>query len=268
MMTGWWSNVAIVSYAVPSASVAAFMPKGAGGIGLELETSPFEQLMLPSNKPAAVISVVAQESSRVRLMGIQWPWHNKFTSFYLRLLVKQGPRRGVVYIREIVPKPLLAWGGRTVYNQPCVCAPTETEIKQQMMLLGVEHRIRWPEGGLPQGGCWNKADRLHEQVLRVVGTKPPQRPGPNAIESWITQRPLVFGMDKQGHGLVYELIHPSWGAHAVVDSHVQIDFGSVFGSDFGFLNSLTPGHVMLGVGSEVAIFPKRKSAVVRWGERR
>jgi hypothetical protein len=75
-------------------------------------------------------------------------------------------------------------------------------------------------------------------------------------------------MDREGRGIVYEVIHPSWGAHAVVDALVRVDFASVFGPDLGFLTSVAPGHVMLAVGSEVAVFPKRGSVAVRWGERR
>lgn len=90
-----------------------------------------------------------------------------------------------------------------------------------------------------------------------------------SLESWLTERPFVFGLDQRGAGIVYEVIHPTWGWHPAVDSTVRVDFGGVFGPDLGFLTGMDAKHVMLALGSDVAMFPARGSkAGVRWGVKR
>lgn len=266
-MTGWWSNVVVASFAVPPAVLARYVPPGVSGAPLELDVSEHACFRLGDGRPGAVVSVVAQQCSHVRVMGVKWPFLNRFDAMYLRLCVRQGQRKGVVYVREIVPRRLIAWGGRKSYNQPCVTAPVEGEIKQQTLLIGAEYRVWWPDGGMPPGGHVTKEMRVSEQMVRVVGSKPPQRPA-GEVERWLYERPLVYGMEAQGKPLVYEVIHPAWGVYPIVECTMRMDLGSMFGADFGFLNGRDPNHAMLAAGSEVAVFPKRESAVVRWGERR
>ena len=89
------------------------------------------------------------------------------------------------------------------------------------------------------------------------------------VEAWLTERPFVFGLGWHGAGLVYEVIHPIWSVHPAVDSSVRVDFETMFGPELGFLSGMAPAHVMLAVGSDVAMFPVRgETAGVRWGERR
>lgn len=254
--------------------------------GLVLDT-PAHACFLKGDRSAAggaVISVVARQCTHMRLLGVKWPTLTRFSSIAMQFYVRQGQRGGVVCVREIVNSRVVAWAQRKAHNQPCVAAPVECEVKQQTMLIGAEYRVLWPDGGLAPGSHVTREMPVREQMLRVVGSKPATRPGgtghamlptstpgehgPNTVERWLTDRPLIFGAGQDGRGLVYEIIHPSWGVHPLVDSAVRMDMASMFGPDFGFLTDRPPQHAMLAVGSEVAVFPKRQSAVVRWGERR
>ncbi len=275
--------------------------------GIEVDVHP--AMVLGDGRPGAAVSVVGIAASNVRVMGVRWPRLGKFDSVALRVCVREreSGRRGVVYIREVVSSRTIAWLLRRWYNQPCVTAPMADEVKQQTLLIGAEYRWAWPRGGLAPGSYVSKIMETEEQMVRVVGTKPAVRgggeksqmangksqirkgaglrvsvapvpaseqvPGDNdlvePLESWLTERPFVFGLDVRGAGMVYEVIHPMWGWHPSVDSTVRVDFASVFGPDLGFLSGMDARHVMLAVGSEVAMFPARGGkAGVRWGQKR
>lgn len=270
----------MVSYAVPAASLLPYLPLGVGGVPLELDESPHAAMRLPDGRKGAVLSVIAAEWNHVRMWGIKWPRQNHFCSVALRMYVRQGEQRGVVYLREVVGSRMAAWLMRRSYNQPTVQAPMWLEVKQATLLMGIEHRWEWPEGGLAAGSYVSKEMQTREQVLRVVGTKPPSRPGADTLDTWLTERSLVFGMDtgvqgkKAGgtlvgpRGIVYEIIHPSWSVYPTVERTVRLDFASMFGADFGYLTGMEPQHATLAVGSEVAMFPKRDNVIIRWGIKR
>lgn len=283
-MTGWWSHVVVVSYAVPAAMVEKYLPPGPGGDRLEVETrEEFGKGGSGGGGGGAVVSLVAQQCTNVRVWGIKWPFLNRYSALYLRVCVRHAQTRGVVYVREIVPNVLLARGARWSLNQPCVVAPVSSEVKQQTRLIGAEYRVKWgvdprsESGGTHGPGSESRATQdAHEYVVRAVGTKPARQPGggggasgaAQSVESWLVDRPFVFGMDQKGRGLVYEVIHPSWGVFEVVDHEVRLDFGAVFGTDWGFLSHVSPRHVMLAQGSEAAVFPARRNVGVRWGVKR
>ncbi len=323
-MTGWWGSVAVLSWAVPAAVLARYLPaapaSGAGGLralgdaagggpggsnarrgGMPLtfhaDGAPAEnplRLDAPmhpcflrgdrSSATGAVVSIVARHCTHMRLLGVRWPGVARTSSVSMQFYVRHGQRPGVVCVREVVSSRVVAWAQRKAHNHPSVAAPIECEVKQQTMLIGTEYRVLWPEGGLAPAAHVTRQMPVREHMLRGVGSKPATRPGgaghaalptstpgetgPETVERWLTDRPLVFGADPTGRGLVYEIIHPSWGVHPTVDAEVRMDIAGMFGPDFGFLTGREPQHAMLAVGSEVAVFPRRQSAVVRWGERR
>lgn len=269
LLTGWWSNIAIASYAVPPAVLAPFLPRGPGGMDLELDTRTD---ISRDGRPAAVISLIAQQCVSIRVMGVKWPFFNRFDAIYARTYVRQGQARGTVYLREIVPSRLVAWGGRRAMNQPSLAAEVRGEIRQQTLSIAADYALVWPTAGFDPQGRMNKgsngAAAMEEYSIRVVGSKPPFRPGAKAIEHWLTERPFVFGQSVKGDPFVYEIIHPSWGVYPNAECTVELDFARTVSPDLGFLSGLKPDHATLAVGSEVAIFPKRASIGVRWGVRR
>jgi hypothetical protein len=271
-MTGWWSNVVMATYAVPPAVLRPFLPPPPAGPELELDTRPDLCGQLPPG--AGIISLVALQASRVRVLGVRWPGFTRFSAMYLRCYVRQGPSRGVVYIRELTNSPVIAWGGKRAFNQPMRVVPSpglQAEVRHQTLMLGVEYHLPWPVTDPDASGRVPRGTPTQEFYARLVGAKPPARPGPRSPEVWLTDRPYVFGCHgpQRGHApFVYEVIHPAWGVHPAVQCDIHIDFARVFSPDLGFLSGLEPVHAMIAVGSEVAIFPKRAGVGVRWGVRR
>lgn len=267
-LTARWQNLAVVTYAVPPAVLEPYLPPSPAGTKLELDT---KVLASRPGESQAFVSLVAFEFVQTRVLGIRWPGLSSFAEINLRFYVRAGPRRGVAFIREIVPKSLIVWGARKTYNEPYVGAPVFSEVKQQNRSIGVEYRLHWPEGGLNIGqSALGRSARdlaFREHFVRLLAAKPVSRPGPDSLEQWLLHHQWGFGRGHDSQGIVYEVIHPLWGVYPVLETHVNIDFASVFGPDFGFLNAAKPFSSILAVGSEVAVFPKQRSVGVRWGER-
>ncbi len=73
------------------------------------------------------VSLVGFQFLNTRVMGIPFPFHQDFEEvnlrFYVRRKTADGWRRGVVFIKEIVPRWVIAWTAKTFYNEPYVALP-------------------------------------------------------------------------------------------------------------------------------------------------
>ena len=72
-------------------------------------------------------SIVAFEFADVRVMNVSVPFHRDFEEMNLRFYVRRetadGWRRGVVFVREVVPLPMVALLARRVYGEPYKALP-------------------------------------------------------------------------------------------------------------------------------------------------
>lgn len=252
-LTARWSNLAIVTYAVPPAALAPYLPPGSG-LTLD-ERDDLEALGAPPGH-TALVSLVAFEFLETRVLGIRWPGLVNFPEINLRFYVRQGDHRGVMFIREIVPRRLIAEVARRWYDEPYVCAPIEARINHTTRRVEAEYRMPWPGAGT--------------QMIRLIGDKPPLRPEKSTFEHWIKEHQWGFTPKKGGAAgsWVYEVIHPMWSIYPLVEADVALDFGRVYGPEWGFLSGSQPVSVVLAAGSEVAVYPRRDAVRVRWPVRR
>ncbi len=54
----------------------------------------------------------------------------------------------------------------------------------------------------------------------------------------------------------YEVTHPKWRQYEVQSYEIAVEFGSVYGTDFEFLNTMKPASVLLAEGSEITVESK------------
>src|SRR5260370_32707143 len=127
-LTARWSNLAIVTYEVPPALLEPHLPAG-----VELER----------RGGAAFASIVAFDFLDTRVWGVPWPGFRTFPEINLRFYVRRGERRGVVFIREFVPRPLVAWLARAIYNEPYLVAPIESAVAGEAPAVVTRRRPRW-----------------------------------------------------------------------------------------------------------------------------
>jgi hypothetical protein len=108
----------MLNYVVDPRLIAPFVPKGT-----EIDFENGETFL----------SVVGFLFLDIRLLGLPIPLHRDFEEVNLRFYVRRRSadiwRRGVVFIRELVPRPAIALVARAFYGENYVAVPMKHEIE-------------------------------------------------------------------------------------------------------------------------------------------
>lgn len=225
-LTARWSNLAILTYEVPPALLDPYLPAG---------------LELDRRGESAFVSLVAFDFQDTRVWGVAWPGLRRFPEINLRFYVRQGHRRGVVFIREFVPQPLVSWLARAIYNEPYLVAPIESGVVEEASAIVTIRRLRW---------------RGRSHAIEVTGHKPAVRPREDSEEHFFKEHQWGFGRDRRGRTLVYEVRHPLWDIYPVRSWSLDFDWAGVYGPAWGFLSAEKPASVVLAAGSPVSVYPR------------
>jgi uncharacterized protein YqjF (DUF2071 family) len=228
-LTAEWLNVAAVTFAVDEERLRRFLPYGATID--TLEGSPR-------------VSLVAFEFRRTRVSGLAIPRHIAFPEINLRFYVRHGGERGVVFIREFVPRQAIATVARRLYNEPYRCIP---------MRCGAQPT---DDGGVT---VWHRFGRGWS--LRMAGAADAVVPAVGSAAHWLTDHSLGVGRRRDGDTLLYTVRHPTWALREVVDLTLDVDFGALYGPEWAWLSEATPSHLSLAVGSPITVSrPRRERA--------
>jgi len=225
-LTARWSNLAILTYEVPPALLDPHVPAG---------------LTLDTRGGSTFASLVAFDFQDTRVWGVAWPGLRRFPEINLRFYVRRGNRRGVVFIREFVPQPLVSWLARAIYNEPYLVAPIESGIAEEAPVIVTIRRLHW---------------RGRSHAIEVAGNKPAFKPAEDSEEHFFKEHQWGFGRDRRGRTLVYEVRHPVWGVYPVRSWSLDFDWAGVCGPAWDSLSRERPASVMLAVGSAVSVYPR------------
>ena len=109
-----WRKLALANYVIDPERLAPHVPAGT-------------ELDLWQGK--CYLSLVGFMFVNTRLLGVKVPFHVNFEEVNLRFYVRRREgsewRRGVVFIKEIVPKPALTWVANTIYREHYETLPME-----------------------------------------------------------------------------------------------------------------------------------------------
>src|SRR5262249_2414690 len=116
-LTAEWRNLAMLNYEVAPCLLARYVP-----VGCELDVWGGRTF----------VSVVAFQFFSTRVLGVAIPFHRNFEEVNLRFYVRHKHagtwRRGVVFIKEIVPRRAIAWVARHAYGENYVALPMRHAI--------------------------------------------------------------------------------------------------------------------------------------------
>jgi uncharacterized protein YqjF (DUF2071 family) len=221
-LTAKWLNVAAVTFAVEERRLLPYLPAGASID--TLDGSPR-------------LSLVAFEFSQTRVGGLAIPMHTRFPEINLRFYVRYGGERGVVFIRELVPRRAIATIARLVYNEPYRRVP---------MTCGVE-----PLPGSDGIRVWHRFGR--GSSLSMEGSGAATVPEVGTAAHWLTDHSLGLGKRRDGRAVLYNVTHPTWSLREVTAVALDVDFGALYGPDWTWLTDATPSHLSLATGSPVRV---------------
>lgn len=192
------------------------------------------------------VSLIGFMFLNTKVKGIKFPFHVNFEEVNLRFYVKRNVegdsiRRGVVFIREIVPKPLLTLIANILYKEHYVTMPMQHEWKEEY-------------GGLSISYEWKKEKWYSCQVQASSNLKAIL---PGSEEEFITEHYWGYSKLSESKTLEYRVNHPRWEVYPIRSYAVDVDFGALYGEDFGFLNHQKPDSVLLAEGSQIQVFNNR-----------
>lgn len=220
-----WQNLLLVTWAVPPALLERRLPPG---------------LKLDLRGDTAFVSLVAFDFLDTRVLGIPWPGFRNFPEVNLRFYVRHGEQRGVMFVREFVPSRLVCLIARALYNEPYY-SPARMSRKKGVSggLIQFEHRLR--HDGM-------------EHRLRIHAERGTMLPSPDSLEHFLKEHQWGFGVSRSGGLLRYEVQHPQWRIHPVVDHQLSFDFARLYGPEFAILDTTPPISCILAVGSPVTVY--------------
>ncbi len=224
-LTACWRRLILAQYETDPAILAPHIPAG---------------LTLDTWQGRPFVSVVAFEFMGTRVRGLRVPGCENFAEVNLRLYVTDGERRGVCFVRELVPSRLTALVARVVYNEPYARARMHAATRLWPGSFAIEHRFRF-------GGADH---RIHAAVDADART-PPE----GSLEHHFKEHEWGFGRTRRGEPTVYRVVHPVWRTHRVREASVQIDAARLYGERWGWLTGREPDSVVVAEGSEVAVYP-------------
>ncbi len=226
-----WRKLAIANYVIDPQLLQQYVPHGT-------------QLDLYNDK--CYVSLVGFMFLNTRLLGIKVPFHVNFEEVNLRFYVirqeGENTKRGVVFIKEIVPKPALTLVANTVYNENYETLPMKHRWEEKEQQRTVSYQ-------------WKKNDRWHHITIHAAWL--PSQIEPASETEFITEHYWGYARVNDRKTNEYEVTHPKWQQYEVLDYELEIDFGGVYGPAFSFLNDQAPDSVMLAEGSEITVEHKK-----------
>lgn len=221
-----WSDVCMLTFAVDPELLADRLPEP-----LELETRGGE----------AFVSLVALDFSETKVWGVGWPGFRSFPEVNFRFYVRHGERRGVMFLRQFVPQPFVAWMAGLFYREPFQATPMESDLRVEGGVRRVEHR--WSYGG--------QRHHLYLEADDEAGA-----PDASSDAHRFLDRQWGFAAGRRGGALTFELEHESWKTYPVRSFDLEIDWSSLYGREWDALVGREPVSVVLADGSPVKLYSR------------
>jgi hypothetical protein len=216
----------MLNYAVEHRLLDPLVPRG-------LELDRFHSV--------AYLSVVSFLFLKTRVFGIPFPFHRNFEEvnlrFYVRYRAAEGWRRGVVFVREIVPRRAIATLARRFYGEPYSAFPMTHTIERAAAQL----RCRYE---------WRRNGRREFVSASAMGEPEPIASG--SLEEFITEH--YWGYTARGeHCTQYQVEHPRWRVWRATAARFEADVASLYGAEFSGSLMAPPASAFIAEGSPVIV---------------
>jgi uncharacterized protein YqjF (DUF2071 family) len=187
------------------------------------------------------VSLVGFMFLNTKLKGFRIPFHSNFEEvnlrFYVRYKENKEWKRGVVFIKEIVPKPALTFVANRVYRERYETMKMKHTWLTGHDFLNVEYH-------------WKKDEWNSFKISAHSGETDIQD---GSQEEFITEHFWGYTFVNKNKTSEYGVEHPRWKIYPVTAYSIDVDFGNIYGHDFRFLLNEKPKSVFLAEGSEILV---------------
>lgn len=227
-LTARWEDLVMANYEIAPEILADRVPNGTA---------------LDFHDGKCFVSLVAFMFLDTRVLGVPVPFHINFEEVNLRFYVKretpEETRRGVSFIKELVPRYAIATVARIFYGEPYE-AWKMSRAKQENELIY----------------AWWKRENDHSVKIKIgenTGVPAENSHGEFIIEHY-------WGYTRRGEIRTdeYKVEHPKWELFDVKNHEIKVDFGTLYGAEFEFLNDEKPHSIFMAKGSEVSVYKGAK----------
>jgi len=231
-LTAEWRKLVLANYEIDASILSHYVP-----CGTELDFW----------EGKCYLSLVGFMFINTKVKAIKFPGHVNFEEVNLRFYVKRiteigEVKRGVVFIKEIVPKPIITFIANTLFKEHYETMPMKHHWLEDEKSRKVEYY--WYTNNRENSICV-EADLLAKEMH------------PQSKEFFITEHYWGYSKGKGNTTNEYEVKHPSWKVYPVKKAAINVDFGLTYGTEFEFLNEQSPASVMLAEGSEISVGNKQ-----------
>jgi len=238
-LTTHWSHLAMLNYELDPATLAPFVPSGTE---------------LDSHQGRTFASMVGFLYHDTRVCGWAVPWHRHFAEvnlrFYVRRFEGEELRRGVVFIKEIVPRRAVARIARVLYDENFVAMPMRYSIEHRSLEPSIPSRA---EFGWRAAGQWND--------LAVATAGDAALPEVGSEEEFITEHYWGYTARRDGGTSEYRVDHPQWRVWQAASAEFHCDVATLYGKQFTEPLSKPPSSAFLAEGSPVVVYRGRRLPV-------
>ncbi len=227
-----WKNLALFNYEVDREVLEKYVPAGT-------------EIDIWNGK--CYVSLVGFLFKETKVLGLKVPFHVDFEEVNLRFYVKRFEngewKRGVVFIKEIVPKKAITFIANTWYQEHYETQKMKHEIIENKNTNTFMYQWK-------NDKKWNTIKIETKNILSEIEV--------DSEAEFITEHYFGYTKIDEDSTFEYEVTHPRWEQFEVLNHQIDIDFQNTYGNDFAFLQHLKPTSVFLAKGSKIGVKNKRK----------
>jgi uncharacterized protein len=225
-LTANWRYLAMLNYVVDPGLITSLVP-----VETEIDFENGETFL----------SVVGFLFLDTRLLGLPIPRHRDFEEVNLRFYVRRKSadtwRRGVVFIRELVPRPAIALVARTFYGENYIAVP-------------MKHEIEHVDGNLKVEYSWRRGRKWESLKMTATGESHSITAGSHA--EFITEHYWGYTALREGCS-EYRVEHPRWKIWNATSFAFSADVVSLYGEQFAEVLNQPPRSAFIADGSPIIV---------------
>jgi uncharacterized protein len=224
-LTAEWRNLVMLNYVVEPTLLGPFVPLGTA---------------MDRFEGSAYVSLIGFEFNKTQMLGHAIPFHQSFEEVNLRFYVRRGSRRGVVFIRELVPKYAVTAVARLAYGERYSCVPMSHRIETGQNGSVFAAEFSWGSGS---ARCSIAVEELGRDYL----------PAEDSLGQFITEH--YWGYAFRGDRTVeYQVEHPQWTVRDAKMARFSGDAERYYGPEFAEILARSPDSAFFADGSAVTVF--------------
>lgn len=227
-LTANWRYLAMLNFAIEPDLLAPLVPAGTE---------------LDFHNGQTFASVVGFLFYHTMLLGLPVPRHRNFEEVNLRFYVRKKSaetwRRGVVFVRELVPKIAIAVTARVFYGEPYLALPMRSEVKEKDGFVRAKYEWR-------RGNKWER--------LAMNGSGEAQTMPLGSHEEFIAEHYWGYTARGRARTSEYRVEHPRWKYWRAESFEFEADVATLYGSQFVDSLGAKPHSAFIADGSFVSVF--------------